>query len=606
MIDTAMVRAWRREWLRPWSDLRGGVALAVIAAMVVWRVVLLQDSSFYQDDFVLTAKAQHEDLSWHFLFTAQIGHLQPFQQLVYWIVAHWFPFDWNAVAVMILATQTLCAVAMWHLLTRLLPGRWVALPLLVAFCIAPITIVPTLWWSAAMGLWPPVLFGILATTAVVGAMTDGRRGRRMAVALVCLVVALGWHEHAIPMVPMVFGVACAVAEGGVRARLSAVVRRLWPLGAGLLLAGVGYAITHVAAADSGGGAGFGKLVGVGWAYVARNFLPGVLSGPWQVRLSGGAVDPSLWSVVVAILLAVTATAWAVRAGGSTARWALVTLVGYVLVDLTMLLTARAGYGSIIGLDPRYSADLIMPAVVCAALACREMRWGPVRDWLGGSADASRFPAGARWAAVTAVVYTLGAAVTTAHLVPHFQYPRTRAYVDTFRAATAADPGAVVLDALVPDFVVLPLSGEDALLSHVFAPLPERPAFDQTSTDLRVVDDEGRLQPVQLAAPVTAIPGKVRDCGYAVKNAPRSIRLVGEVTDRAVVRIDYFTDDDGGTMSVAAAGWSRTFTTEAGPHTVWLVVPRLPAPLKQITVHLARSDTHTVCVPVVQAGWPAGD
>lgn len=594
MSETERLRSWGREWLRPWRDRRGAAALIVIAAMVVWRAVLLQSSSFYQDDFVLTAKAYRSNLSWHFLFTPQIGHLQPFQQFAYWLVAHTCPFRWSVVASAILITQALCALAMWHLLTRILPGRWAALPPLVAFCIAPITVAPTLWWSATMGLWPPVLFGTLATTAVVGAMTEGRRWRRMVLTLVCLVVALAWHENAAPMVPLVFGVACALAEGGVRARISTAVRRLWPLWSALALAGAGYIVIHLTTSQPGSGAGPGKLLGVTWSYVVENLIPGVLSGPWQLHLDGGAVQPALWGTVLALLIAVPALGWLLRVGGPTARWAIATMAGCVLVQLAMVLVARAGFGSIIGLDPRYSADLVLAVTVCVALACRQVEWGAIGSWLGG----------ARWAAVIAVAYAVGAAVTTAQLVPHFQYPATRSYVAAFRAGVAADPGAVVLDALVPPRVVLPLSGRYALLSHVFAPLPDRPAFDQTSTDLRVVGADGQLGPVVLVDPVTAVPGTVKDCGYAVKSRPRRITLAGEVAGRAIIRIDYFTDDDGGTMKVAGAGWSRTFTTQAGPHTVWLVLRDLGTPVGTLRLHLQNGDVHTVCVPHVEAGWPA--
>ncbi len=72
-------------------------------------------------------------------------------------------------------------------------------------------------------------------------------------------------------------------------------------------------------------------------------------------------------------------------------------------------------------------------------------------------------------------------------------PRTGQYVTNVRAGLAADPNAVLVDALAPADVVLPLVGDDSRLSRILAPLPESPAFDQPSPRLRVVDEQGRLQ-----------------------------------------------------------------------------------------------------------------
>ena len=116
---------------------------------------------------------------------------------------------------------------------------------------------------------------------------------------------------------------------------------------------------HLTTSQPGSGAGPGKLLGVTWSYVVENLIPGVLSGPWQLHLDGGAVQPALWGTVLALLIAVPALGWLLRVGGPTARWAIATMAGCVLVQLAMVLVARAGFGSIIGLDPRYSADLVL-------------------------------------------------------------------------------------------------------------------------------------------------------------------------------------------------------------------------------------------------------
>ena len=183
--------------------------------------------------------------------------------------------------------------------------------------------------------------------------------------------------------------------------------------------------------------------------------------------------PRCWVTVVSCVVAIALVVLLVRRGGPSASWAVVGLVGYVVADLALVLVGRGGFGRIIGLDPRYSSDVVHAAVVVAALALR----GSPR-YFGLDVDL------ARWrrlrlsvVVVVSVVYLVGASFATARLVPHFQNTADREYVTDLRAGLAADPNVVLGDALAPADVVLPLVGDDSRLSRVFAPLAESPAFD---------------------------------------------------------------------------------------------------------------------------------
>ena len=597
-----LVRAMETRAAEPWHGPRAVAAVLVLAATTLWRAVLLQGSYFYQDDFALVAKAYRQPLSWHFLVTAESGHVQPLQQWTYWMVAHHLALQWQSVASLILVAELLAGVLMWQLLGRLLPGRWVAVPLLAVFCLAPITLVPTLWWSAAMGLWPPLVSALLALLAILAVVERRRRWLAGAGAYAAVLLGLAWHEHAVLTIPLVFGVTCALVDARGWRRVVRALRIAWPLWLALTLTLVGYLYLHQQLTTvKGGVSSIGRALSVSWSYLAENALPGLLSGPWGLSIEGGAVDPQLWVTVAVLMLGTAVAVVLLRTGGATARWGLATFVAYAALDLAMLLLARSGYGAIIGLDPRYAADLVLPAVVGVAIACRGASFRvPAR--LGGAG--SVLPPEARAAALVVAAYAVGAALTTAQLLPSFQHPEARTFVTNFVAQVQADPQAVVVDRQVPPQVVLPLFGRDSLLSRIVAPLPGAPAFDQSGPDLRTVDGRGRLQRVVLVPSVTGRPGSVAQCGYAVTSRPTRIPLVDVVRERAIVRVDYFTNDQNGTLEVSGGGWSTSFRVTPGPSTMWLVARRLPAPLTSLTLRLGGTDKHTVCVPHVEAGWTA--
>lgn len=573
-----------------WRGAQGLAALAVIAVMVVTRWVLLAGSYFNQDDFYLSGRAYASDLTVDFLVRDTAGHVNPLQQLSYWLVAHHAPYDWPVVAAGILLVQTAATVLMWLLLTRLLGERWSRLPLLALFAWAPLTLATTLWWSAAMGLWPHVLCSLAAVWLLVRwQQADGRRWVEPVAIVAVTVVGLLWHERAVLIPPLVFGVAVALADEarGWRRLTAALVRFRWLWGAlAVLLAG--FLVAHGLLTDvEGGGGSASRLAAISWSFLGENVVPGVAGGPWTGHLEGGAVVPATWVTVVSIVLTVAATGWLFLRGGPARRWALAVLAGYVAADLALVLSGRAGFGSVIGLDPRYSSDVVHAAVVCLALAWRGAQTPPRVP--------RRLAAGALVAA-----YGVAAAFGTALLVPHFQNTEDRALVTTVRTELAADPTQVLVDDLAPADVVLPLVGEDSLYSRILAPLPEMPAFDDPSPRLRLVADDGRLVAPELDDSVTARPGREDGCGYAVDDRPVDLRFRVALAGRLLVQLGYFTDRES-TVTIHAGDWSREFLARPGPNQVWFVLPDLGHEVDEL--ELESDGRATVCVTDAEAGLP---
>ncbi|GAB2878868.1 hypothetical protein [Nocardioides pacificus] len=586
-----------------WGGRQGMAALAVLAATAIWRGVLLRDSFFNQDDYYLAARGAASELGWDYLLRDTAGHVNPGQQIAFWTLSRVAAFDWGSVALFVLAMQLLTTVALWHVLTRMLPGSWVRVLLLAVFSWSPLTLATTLWWSAAMALWPHVFFSVLAVLMWLrSSQGAGPRWLNRVGCLLALCGGLLWHERAVLIPAVVFGVAVAMADdaSGWR-RLPRALRRDWPLwlGHALVLGGFLFAHSRLTTVE-GGGSSVRESFSITWAFIAENVLPGLLAGPWAGGVDGGAVVPAVWVPWVAVALTVIAVVLLLRVGGPGGWWALVLLVGYIAADLTLLLAGRGGFGRVIALDPRYSSDILHVAVLSVAVAIRGHR---VPDRL-------RLGQGLPWADRRAAIllglgtaYLVGSVLGTAVLVPHFQNQDDREWLTNLRADLAADGDQVVFDELVPEEILLPLLGREALASQVLGPLPERPFFDRPSARLRRLTDSGNLVPITLDGWINARPGRTEGCGHAVREPGTSIPMEVPVSGRLAVEVGYFTDRES-TVEVTTGDWSARFQTVPGPSEMWFVLPDFEEPVRSLRMRLVDSDA-TVCVTGLRAGYPEG-
>ncbi|GAA1451685.1 hypothetical protein GCM10009641_86520 [Mycobacterium cookii] len=566
----AAARRRRSPWLGP----QGLAAALVLVVTAGWRGVLLEGSYFNQDDYYLTSRALAQTTwSWSYLMEPVAGHVMPLQHATHWLVGHHLPFDWQSVAFLILLLQLTCGIIAWHLLSHLLPDRWARVPLLALLMWAPLTLATTLWWSASMSLWPHLLSALVAALALVRErLGRGRSWINIPLCLAACFFGLAWHERSVLIAPLLVGLALALSPADGWRRIPEALRRFWVLWAAYAVGMVAYLWLHVEITTVSAGTGSArKYVELSIAYVFENALPGLVGGPWMAEVRGGAVVPPVWVSVLSGLLVLAVAVALLRRGGADARWALLLLLVYLALDLALVLAGRVGFGRILGYDPRYASDLLLPAVLAVALALRNR--GPGADGTSAPAGRSvlRRAGGAAPALAVTGLVLVASSFGTAVLVPHFQNPLDREYWSNVRADLARDPSQVIVDELVPPEILLPLLGEEALASSVFAPLPETPVFDQPAPQLRTLSGTGRLEPVTLLLPQPMKPGPDPGCGYAVSDEPRKVRLQAAIAGRFVARISYFTDTPTD-MSVTVGDHEARFRAFDGPNDVWVVVP----------------------------------
>lgn len=595
-----------------WGGRQGAAALAVIVVMVVGRGVLVAGSYFNQDDYFFVHRALDAKLDFDYLvLTPNAGHVNPLQQLTFWIAARTAPFEWGVYAGFLILAQLLTTLVLWHVLTRLLPGRWARLPLLAMFAWSPLTLMTSLWWAAAICLWPHLLCSFVGVLCLLRERQGaGRSWVNQSVVLGAFVTGLLWHERAVLIAPVLVAAAVMLEDDVVGwRRIPSALRRFRWMWLGVVLVLGGFLVAHQAITSvEGGRTDVGVSLQISWAFVGQNVVPGLVSGPWSATVTGGAVEPHLWVTITSIVILLGAVALLLRFGGPARRWALLFLVVYVLGDLALVLAGRSGFGRVVGLDPRYASDTLHAAVLAAAFALRGAPRQEALHW------PRRLVAGV--AAGGVALYLTGSAFGAAVLVPHFQNPEDRAYIGHLRADLAADPNQVIVDALVPPDIVLPLVGDDSLLSRVLEPLPEDPVFDQPSSRMRMVDGAGRLVRVVLAGSIPMEPGPVAGCGYSVKTTEVTVPLAVEIRGRLVAHLGYFTDREA-TVAIATDTWSSTFLARPGPNDLWFVLPDEGEPVTSVRFRVeddpidqrtdpaptAPTGSGTVCVASLEVGLP---
>jgi hypothetical protein len=414
-------------------------------------------------------------------------------------------------------------------------------------------------------------------------------------------VGLLFQERSILIPLVVLAVAVVVDRTpGLPRRLIATLqadKRMWFWLAGIT---VGYLLVHawLGPIGSTGSTGSHQSVTLVDNILFRNLVPGALGGPWSgVVLSGAAIIPPTWVVVVTCLLFAALVAFTSRYGGTTARLLWLILLAYAALDVAMLFGGRAQYAGILGLTPRYTADIVLILVVVLAGAVRELRPPTV---VGSFLDGG--PGGRRRTVVcvvVAVAYAASTALTTHHTAPALFNTAGKTYVENLQRDLADHPDVVLYDTAVPAHMMISWFGADDRVSTVYGIAHHAPLFDVPSERMRIVDGLGHVRELNLEHPVTAVPGPEPQCGYNVTLSPTVVKMTEPVASgKKVMRLPYFTNvDDEGVLVVG--GQTIRFPVQPGLHSISVVVS---AAFDSFSVRLSRTGG-TLCLGAVTAGTP---
>ena len=307
-----------------------------------------------------------------------------------------------------------------------------------------------------MGLWPHVIFSLWSILFLIRAHDGaGRRWVNLLVGVLMMALGLLWHERAVLIVPTLVGVAIVLQDDrrGWR-RITGALRTWWPLWVGCLGVLTAFLVAHSAITSvEGGGTEVPEALRISWSFVGENVVP----GPALRTVGRGAARRRRPAVGVGHGGRLRRVRRTGRPAGPLGR-ALGPMGGRWPRRL------RAGRPCPGARRPRRLRPDHWPRP--PLLRRRGARRGP-----RGRAGPTRLAAQVRTPRSTTssgagsapVAWCWSARRTSSapqsrrrRLVPHFQNTEDRVFVTNLRAALAADPNQVLIDALAPADVVLPL------------------------------------------------------------------------------------------------------------------------------------------------------
>lgn len=525
---------------RTWRSAQGAVAGAVIAATAVWRAVIVGGGWFSQNDFLITLPTTSPT---DVVYTAGFS---PASVAIARAVADVAPLGWPLAATVVLALVTAALTLLWHALSRILPGRWLRLPVLAFLAVTPLTLWSTQWWTFALQFWPAAVAVLVSVLAVLRTV-QLRSAAGPWLAAAGTASALATNERWVLAPVLLLGLALAVDAGPrARDRFRDVVAGhplLW-VAQGVVIAAYLAARAVLSPVRLGDVQSPTELVTAYLRYLGA-VLPG---GPW----GSGAVlhaylTPPSWAVGVGLVVLLAVVALTLTHGGLDARLAWGTAVVYTVLAVGLLAVQRQGtLAASLDLIHRYGADAALVLALLVAAALRQTS-SPSFAALPLARLRQLAPQHRELtvAATAATALIASAAVSTPALAAPLMHEDDHAYVTAARDALAEDRTAVLLDGGVPPGVLSPWFGDAARVSTVLDRAPESPVFDLPSHRLRIVRDDGSLSPVVLTGTVEMEPTDDEACPRPVRFAGTAVPFQRSVPQgRWVLRLGYYTANPG--------------------------------------------------------------
>jgi hypothetical protein len=581
--------------------------LVLVTVTAIWRFWTLSSWSWFQDDWVYLTRTTELPF-WTYVAQNYNGHLMPGQFVLAWVITKAAPLDYSYAAATTLVFVVASLVAWAAALRTIFGERARLLYPLVILALSPLFMPISLWWAAAMQVFPLQLAMGLSVLFVARYTTYGHR-RRDLVGL-SLSYALGlffWQKALLVFVPIVF-VALLLSPGAVRDRLRSVWRAVWAP----LAISVAYIPVYVALTRSEGASGTELFVARSLGQTLDFFLKGILDvgmpalfgGPWSSLSNTGQAYASGSGVVTLALIAIailgTVAAVRLRRSGGLA---LAMAATYAVLSWGLLFTSSRfdTLGVFSVRDARYAADIVPVALLMVAFLVTPTLVEDRSSWLRLPRASDRVLH--RWRAGAAVVIalvTVSAVFTTGRDWDASAPSSPKPWVDDVRADASGAGGASIHDSLAPNHVIFAAYfPDDARLSRLLKPLALPLRYNLPAEHMFIADWAGHLVEVDVEAAARPVsPPPVKGCGYLVNPGRTTVIPLesGLYNWEWGYQLTYFSGEPA-LVSVRTATKSVDLRLDRGLHQMQFVIEDAASQLR-ITGH---PDSSPICVTEVRAG-----
>ncbi|MDT5238959.1 MAG: hypothetical protein QOD97_1157, partial [Mycobacterium sp.] len=524
------------------------MAVALIALQLVLRAVLAFEGYFYWDDLILTGRAGTQGLlSPSYLFDDHDGHVMPAAFLIAGGITRLAPLTWIGPAISLVVLQLIASLALLRALRVILGWRPVLLVPLTFALFTPLGVPAFAWWAAALNSLPMIAALAWVCADAIMLVRTGRKRYALSGALVFLFGLLFFEKAAvIPFVAFAVTALLAYVTGD-RAAVRTVWRRgarLWVASLVLTAAWVGLYLVVVDQQR------WSFDLGMTWDLLRRSvthgIVPGLAGGPWDWQrwapASPWATPPLVVMILGWVVLAAVLAVSLIRKERIGAVW--LVAVGYAVACQVPIYLMRSSRFTALELAQtlRYLPDLVVVLALLAAVGfCAPNR--AKSRWLDASSARTAVTA------CCAMCFVISSVYSTVTFTRIWRDNPTQQYLLTAEASLAqanAASSAPMLDQEVDPLVLQRVAWPENLVSHVFALLPNRPQFDSSTTDLRMLDMNGRILPAKVTWVRSIVPGPAPQCGYFVQpDAPVRMPLDGPLLPSEwTAEINYLANSDG--------------------------------------------------------------
>ena len=578
-------------------------AVVLIVVQLAIRAVLAFGGYFYWDDLILIGRAGTQTLvSPAYLFDDHDGHVMPGAFLVAGGITRLAPLNWVGPAISLLVLQSLVSLALLRTLHVILGWRPVLLLPLTFALFTPLAVPGFAWWAAALNSLPMLAAMAWVCGDAILLLRTGNQ-RYAATGLAVYVGGLLFFEKAAVIPFVAFAVAALLAYVTGTGSPKAVWRkglRFWVPALGVT---VGWIAVYLVVVDQ---KRWSLDLAMTWDLLARSVthgvLPGLVGGPWHWQRWAPAspwATPPMTAMVLgwAALAAVVAVTF-VRKRRIGPVW--LAAAGYAVACQIPIYLMRSSQFTALELAQtlRYLPDLVIVLTLLAAVGlCAPNREGS--QWLDASRTRTVVTCALTVAFVVSSLYSTATFLTSWRDNPAHSYLQN-ALAGLAEAARLSD--APMLDQEVDPMVLQRVVGPENRAGHMFALVRNRPEFAVATTELRMLDNAGRVVDAKVTWVRSIAPGPEPNCGYLVQpDAPVRMPLDGPLLPADwTAEINYLANSDGSMTMSLSEGQQVKVPVRPGLNRVFV---RLPGAGDAIEVR-ANTAALSVCIASGPVGFVA--
>lgn len=570
--------------------------MVLIGASIVIKAWATFGSWFYEDDFFfLSAITQGQnDLEWY--FTRHNVHFMPLSFLLTTPVALVGDFAWWPAALEIVLLYSAGAVACWWMLVRLFGATPRILVPLTFYLFSPFMIPAVMWWAVAINVVAvqAPLF-VLIASHVEYLRTRRRRWLVLATAMLVLISGLYVKSLIVTVVLGLFTAAYAVEGRNPLRRLWTAVVRWWPIWTAYIVVGLVVAWAYLRQdVDTVSADATPDVSTMFENAVLRTFLPGLLGGPWEWLDLGGF--PRSLSGTPELGVALAATVLAVAVGYVVYRWrsawlALLLLAPPLIFTFAALALLRgSGFSSLVGLEPKYWADVLPFLVLAIGVLLMPLPGLPRVRVPRDTASPAIPPLAVLGLGAAYVVSSLTS--TMSYVKPwHDDFPARQYVSNAVAQSELSGEEIVVADVGAPEAVMSASFYPYNTASQLFAPAPGTVRGVDAGVDLRILDPLGQ--------PVDALPEPSMEEDYSALECfagGKRLELPNSTFDFPFWATLTATFDESTTVYVSAGQSRHRLDVPAGRHGLTFRTTGA-----YDSVYLATSDGAKVCPETIRIG-----